>query len=94
MVSGIMGNKLMEATIEFYETIENVSISFEEITDSVSIEITETIEVLTIEFQELGSPGVIGKSNYEIAVDTGFLGTQIEWLESLKITDIDGGLIY
>lgn len=92
MGSDTVGNKLMEATIEFHETVENVSISFEEITDSFSIEIIETTEVLTIEFQELGVPGVIGKSNYEIAVDTGFVGTEIEWLESQK--NIDGGLIY
>lgn len=78
----------MEATVEFHETIENVSISFVEITDNVSIEITETIEVLTIEFQELGVPGVIGMSNYEIAIKNGFIGTEVEWLDSLRENSI------
>lgn len=82
----------MEATVEFHETIENISISFMEITDSVSIEITETIEVLTIEFQELGVPGVRGESNYEIALNNGFVGNELQWLESQK--NIDGGIIF
>lgn len=82
----------MEATIEFYEIIENVSISIEEITDSVSIEVLETNEVITLEFQELGVPGLMGKSNYQIAVSNGFIGTELEWLESQK--NIDGGLIF
>ena len=31
--------------------------------------------------------GAAGKSAYEIAVDNGFVGTETEWLESLKGTD-------
>ena len=33
---------------------------------------------------EKGDPGADGKSAYEIAVDNGFVGTETEWLESLK----------
>lgn len=33
---------------------------------------------------EKGDPGSDGKSAYEIAVDNGFIGTEVEWLESLK----------
>lgn len=33
---------------------------------------------------EKGDPGSDGKSAYEIAVDNGFVGTEVEWLESLK----------
>lgn len=33
---------------------------------------------------EKGDPGSDGKSAYEIAVDNGFVGTETEWLESLK----------
>ena len=38
---------------------------------------------------ELGSSGsgTAGKSAYEIAVDNGFVGTETEWLESLKGAD-------
>ena len=31
-----------------------------------------------------GGTGTAGKSAYEIAVDNGFVGTETEWLESLK----------
>ena len=31
-----------------------------------------------------GAPGADGKSAYDIAVDNGFVGTEAEWLESLK----------
>lgn len=33
---------------------------------------------------EAGGPGKTGKSAYEIAVDNGFDGTEVEWLESLR----------
>ena len=37
------------------------------------------------DWQDLGSiKGVEGKSAYEVAVENGFVGTEIEWLESLK----------
>lgn len=34
-----------------------------------------------------GADGVDGKSAYDIALDNGFVGTESEWLESLKGTD-------
>ena len=34
-----------------------------------------------------GGSGTAGKSAYEIAVDNGFVGTETEWLESLKGAD-------
>ena len=34
-----------------------------------------------------GGSGTAGKSAYEIAVDNGFIGTETEWLESLKGSD-------
>ena len=34
-----------------------------------------------------GAPGADGKSAYDIAVDNGFVGTEAEWLESLKGAD-------
>ena len=38
-----------------------------------------------------GGTGTAGKSAYEIAVDNGFVGTETEWLESLKGSDGDKG---
>ena len=40
---------------------------------------------------EGGGTGTAGKSAYEIAVDNGFVGTETEWLESLKGSDGDKG---
>lgn len=38
--------------------------------------------------------GVAGKSAYEIAVQNGFKGTEVEWLESLKGEVPDLSLFY
>lgn len=38
-----------------------------------------------------GADGVDGKSAYDIAVDNGFVGTEVEWLESLKGADGPNG---
>ncbi len=41
-----------------------------------------------------GDTGPAGKSAYELAVENGFVGTEEQWLESLKAqtTVIDGGV--
>lgn len=41
---------------------------------------------------EPGKDGKDGKSPYDIAVDNGFVGTETEWLESLKATDGKDGV--
>ena len=38
-----------------------------------------------------GDPGAPGQSAYEIAVDNGFAGTELEWLDSLQGVDGDDG---
>ncbi len=38
-----------------------------------------------------GLPGKDGKSAYQVAVDNGFVGSETEWLESLKGKDAEGG---
>lgn len=49
---------------------------------------TKIISVVT----KPGTIGKDGKSAYDIAVDNGFIGTQQEWLDSLRGEDIlDGG---
>lgn len=47
-------------------------------------------EVLTL--IEESSVGIDGKSAYEMAVDNGFVGTEAEWLESLKGTNGTNGV--
>ena len=44
------------------------------------------------EYGSGGGTGTAGKSAYEIAVDNGFVGTETEWLESLKGPDGDNGI--
>ena len=41
-----------------------------------------------------GGSGTAGKSAYEIAVDNGFVGTETEWLESLKGADGTNGATF
>ena len=41
-----------------------------------------------------GGAGAAGKSAYEIAVDNGFVGTETEWLESLKGADGTNGATF
>ena len=41
-----------------------------------------------------GGSGTAGKSAYEIAVDNGFVGTEAEWLESLKGVDGTDGTTF
>ena len=43
------------------------------------------------EYGSGGGTGTAGKSAYEIAVDNGFVGTETEWLESLKGSDGNKG---
>lgn len=41
---------------------------------------------------EKGDPGTNGKDAYEIAVEKGFQGTEIQWLESLRGKDGENGI--
>ena len=53
----------------------------------VKVNITEPITISTV-----GVAGQRGKSAYEVAVDNGFIGTEQEWLESLKGKDGKDGV--
>ena len=56
-------------------------------------EIIEVIENEPISVTiEMTRDGADGKSAYAIAVENGYIGTEIQWLESQK--NIDGGLIF
>lgn len=47
------------------------------------------IEVLDerVEILEVSEPGINGSSAYELAVANGFVGSEVDWLESLKSYD-------
>ena len=54
--------------------------------------VNNDIDPVLGKWREYGSgTGTAGKSAYEIAVDKGFVGTETEWLESLKGSDGDKG---
>ena len=67
------------------DTIENYNIIVNDDSEDVFILIEETITNTNIIIDEIGIQGDKGLSNYEIAVKNGFIGTESEWLESLKI---------
>ena len=46
--------------------------------------VEEDTTFLAFSDEEVRVVGIPGKSAYEIAVDNGFVGTEVEWLESLK----------
>lgn len=69
------------------EIVEKVNVVVNE--DIVSLQINEVSEIITIKVEESSVPGI---STYEIAVKNGFVGTELEWLDSQK--NIDGGIIF
>ena len=63
-----------------------MSIIIEEIVLNPLIQIEETIEEITIPISEMQMPGATGadgKSAYQSALDGGFVGTELEFNESL-----------
>ena len=54
--------------------------------------IPPTPDLYTQLLQKISEKGKDGKSAYEIAVENGFVGTEIEWLESLKGADGKDGI--
>lgn len=54
--------------------------------------IPPTPDLYTQLLQKISDKGKDGKSAYEIAVENGFVGTEIEWLESLKGLDGKDGI--
>jgi hypothetical protein len=85
---------ITSSIIQIDEVILNTSINIEENIISPIINIEETILEYTIFVEDLKIPGSKGDSAYVIALNNGFLGTELEWLNSLKATDTNGGIIY
>jgi hypothetical protein len=70
--------------IEITELNTNVNLEIVETCEVVVLEIIETIENVVLEIKDVGIKGDNGKSAYQLAVSNGFVGTEQEWLESLK----------
>jgi hypothetical protein len=67
----------------------NIDIASTENVSTINVDSTGTKnvdlgDIETITVQQKGDPGPAGSSAYEIAVQNGFIGTESEWLDSLK----------
>lgn len=71
--------------IEVSEIVEVVNITVDEMTETVNLAVTEELVVVNLEVSEMGLQGLDGKSAYQIAIENGFVGTEEQWIESLKI---------
>lgn len=80
---------IVNLTIEDVNEIVNISV--EEATETVTIDVTEVTESINLTVEEAnaldGADGSDGLSAYEIALDNGFVGTESQWLLSLKGAD-------
>ena len=73
----------------------------EEKTVDIIIDMPQVETELSVDTQEVdfnleitGLDGRDGKSAYQVAVDNGFVGTEQEWLDSLKVQSETYGSIY
>ncbi len=79
----------MEVTISHSSITNNVQVSAS-VPELVSVAQTLPIKVEV----QLYRDGMNGKSAYEISVINGFVGTEQQWIDSLNLQFIDGGLIF
>jgi len=79
--------------IQIIETVRKVNISVFENENKIILNVSEIKNPVNINISEIGSKGL---SAYQVALASGFNGTQTQWLDSLKSTtsNIDGGLIF
>jgi len=59
------------------------NIVIEEIVNNITLNIDEVVSTYTIEVSEMQVPGADGKSAYQSAIDGGFIGTELEFNQSL-----------
>lgn len=75
-----------QTAVDYCEAFALVSTTCEETEHTAGDLETETVDLGSSDLA-LGMPGADGKSAYEIAVANGFIGTESEWLASLKGED-------
>jgi len=64
------------------------NIVIEEIVNNITLNIDEVVSTYTIEVSEMQVPGADGKSAYQSAIDGGFVGTELEFNQSLSNVNI------
>ena len=75
-----ISNKINTLETELSKGIEKNKLDIE----TINSDIIEIIEMIKNNKGDKGDKGDTGKSAYEIAVDNGFQGSEIQWIESLK----------
>lgn len=84
---------------EFNVTVTEETANTVEVTELDEISVTVQEQEKTVIIKDLaGVQGIPGSSAYEIAIDNGFVGTEQDWLDSLKGADgvigVDGKSAY
>ena len=72
----------MEVTV--IEKTKRYTVSGSQTTKRYEVNGVQTVKRFTLQIAELGKRGYSGKSAYELALSNGFLGTEAQWLASLK----------
>jgi hypothetical protein len=65
---------------------DSVVISVSDIEGNTSLTVDDTLETVIIEITDI-SQALKGDSAYQVAVDNGYEGTEVQWLASLKGVD-------
>lgn len=74
------------------ETVKKYDVVVNQTTKQVNVNVLSQQKQISVMISPFGKRGFDGLTNYGIAIKNGYLGTEIEWLESQK--NIDGGLIF
>jgi hypothetical protein len=84
--SYMKGNlKVKSGRIEVTEISQNINLTVDETTNVINIDVVETSTPITIEVSDIGLQGLRGKSAYQTALENGFIGTEQQWVDSLRI---------
>ena len=62
-----------------------IGVKFQEVAENVQVTFAGDAENMPVNFSSFS--GAQGKSAYDIAVDNGFIGTEAEWLDTLRGKD-------
>lgn len=71
-------------TITAIQNIRKVTVTATSLPRQYKVVVTNAPKQRIITVASLGKQGLTGKSAYQLAVQNGFVGTEVEWLASLQ----------
>ena len=80
----IINDNNINTILNIEETILETTIVIDEIIFNPILNINETVLETTLIVEPMQIPAADGKSAYEIALENGFVGTEVQWLASLQ----------